>query len=189
MKRKLAIVFTAFFLAAGAVHAVHAGAATKDETTLEHAATDIDDDAGKREKPVVQRIESEFKVTDAQINDLRTKQKLGYGEISIVFAMAEKLPGGITDANVDRIMAMRNGPPKMGWGEISQKLGLGKLGPIISSVERVRKEERQEMKKEEKMEMKEKMEKGGMGEKPEHPGRPERPEVPERPERPERPMR
>lgn len=175
MKRNLAIIFTAIFLAAGAFNAVHAEAATKEETRLEKSASDIDSDAGKEEKPVVDRIESKFKVTDAQINNLRN-QKLGFGEITIVFALAEKLPGGITDANVNKIMSMRNGPPKMGWGEIANKLGF-KLGPVISDVERVRKEERHEMKNE----MKEKMEKGGMGGKPEHPERPERPEMPDRP--------
>jgi len=182
MKRKLTIILTAVMLAAPCFYAVNAGAATKEETRLESTATDIDNDAGKREQSVVQRIESEFKVTDAEINSLRNR-KLGFGEITIVFAMAGKMPGGITDANVDKIMAMRNGPPKMGWGEVSQKLGLGKLGPIISSVERVRKEERHEMRREERNERKERMEKNEMGEKPEHPARPERPEMPERPMR------
>ena len=107
MKRKLASVFTAVFLAAGAFIAVHAGAATGEETRLEKSATDIDSDAGKpnMEKPIVQRIENQFNVTDAQIASLR-KQKLGYGEITIVFALAEKLPGGITKANISKIMAM-----------------------------------------------------------------------------------
>ena len=173
MKRKLAMIFTAIFLVAGAVHA---GAATKEETRLESSATDIDNDAGKpnMEKPVVQRIENEFKVTDAQINSLRS-QKLGFGEITIVFALAEKLPGGLTDANIDKIMSMRNGPPKMGWGEIAHKLGF-KLGPVISNVERVRREERHEMKEQREMKN-EKMDKGGM---PERPERPEKPEMPER---------
>ncbi len=47
MKGKLAIIFTAVFLAATYVHAVNSGAATKEETRLESSATDIDNDAQK----------------------------------------------------------------------------------------------------------------------------------------------
>ncbi len=83
---------------------------------------------------VIGRLEKEFKVTDAQITTLRD-QKLGYGEISTVFALAQKM-GGINDTNISKIMALRQGTPVMGWGEVAGKLGL-KLGPIVSSVHKV----------------------------------------------------
>lgn len=158
MKRKLASIFIGIFFIAGAIYPVSSGAATKEETRLERSATGIDSDAQKPngEKPIVQKIESEFKVTDEQISSLRS-QKLGYGEITIVFALANA-----SGKTTDQIIAMRNGPPKMGWGEIAKKLGV-KLGSIISNVERVKKEERHETK--------ERIEKSG---KPERPERPER---------------
>ncbi len=182
MKKKLAIMLAAAFLAAGAVRAVNAGAATREEKRLERSAGDIDRDSRKpnAEKPIVGRIENQFKVTDAQIAGLRSR-KLGYGEITIVFALADKLPGGITGANVDWIMAMRNGPPRMGWGEIAHKLGF-KLGPVIKNVETVRSRERREL-REEGNATRERMEKGKMGERPVHPEPPERPERPEMRER------
>ncbi len=83
---------------------------------------------------VMQRLEKEFNVTDTQITSLRD-QKLGYGEISTVFALAQKM-GGITDANISKIMTLRQGPPVMGWGEIAKKLDL-KLGSVVSSVHKV----------------------------------------------------
>jgi hypothetical protein len=68
-------------------------------------------------------IASEFKVDDARVQGLRD-QKLGYGEISKVLALAEKMPGGITDENVKAVVAMRQGPPVQGWGQIAKKQGV-----------------------------------------------------------------
>ncbi len=87
-------------------------------------------------KPIVQRIEKEFNVDRSVIDGLRSK-KLGYGEIAIVLSLADKLPGGITDANVDTIMSKRQGPPKEGWGKIAKDLGLN-LGTVLSRVEKVK---------------------------------------------------
>jgi hypothetical protein len=89
------------------------------------------------EKVVVRRLENQFKVKEAEITSLRDK-KLGYGEIAIVLAMAQKMPGGITDANVNQILSLRQGTPPKGWGEIAKELKLGKLGTMVSNVERVR---------------------------------------------------
>ncbi len=41
-------------------------------------------------------------------------------------------------------MALRQGPPTMGWGEIAKKLDL-KLGPTVSQVKNVNKETHREM--------------------------------------------
>ncbi len=129
-----------------------AWAATRDEKNLDTQTTDIDKTAGKTggSAVVVTRIEKEFNVTADQINALRSKG-LGYGEISIVFSLAGKLPGGITDSNIDKIMAMRTGPPVMGWGQIANKLGF-KLGPVVSSVMRVNKDSQRDFAGAERME-------------------------------------
>lgn len=103
---------------------------SKDDQALEESASNVDREANRPEgtQMVESRLKSEFKVDDSLIQGLRD-QKLGYGEISIVLALAEKRPGGITDANIQAIMTERLGPPKVGWGQIAKKqhTTLGKL--------------------------------------------------------------
>jgi hypothetical protein len=151
------IILSALVLSLGLLSASWA-ADTKDEKSLGKEATEISKTADneKGEKVVVQKLETEFKVTDAQIQSLRDK-KLGFGEITIVFSLAQKLPGGITDANIGEIVTLREGPPTMGWGEVAKKLDL-KLGPVISQVKSLDKAAAREMMREEKGE-KERMEK------------------------------
>ena len=76
----------------------------KDEKKLDKAAAEIDKTAGQPQggSVVVQRLEKEFNVTADQINALRS-QKMGYGEIGIVFSLAKQLGGtsGITQQNID----------------------------------------------------------------------------------------
>lgn len=121
---------------------------TTEEKNLSKEATEINKTAGSSQGQdvVVGRIEKEFSVTDTQIQDLRN-QKMGYGEISIVFSLASKMPGGITDANIQEVMTMRQGPPRMGWGEIAKKLGTT-LGPTVSQVKNIHSETHQEMMRE-----------------------------------------
>jgi hypothetical protein len=121
---------------------------TTEEKNLSKETTEINKtaDSSQGQTVVVGRIEKEFSVTDAQIKDLRN-QKMGYGEISIVFSLASKMPGGITDANIQEVMTLRQGPPKMGWGEIAKKLGTT-LGPTVSQVKNVNSETHQEMMRE-----------------------------------------
>ncbi len=120
-------------------------AETKEEKEVNKEANAISTLAktDQGEKAVVGRLEKEFKVTGAQIQDLRDK-KLGYGEISIVFSLASKLPGGVTDANIQQVMTLRQGPPRMGWGEVCNKLGT-KLGPTISQMRTMNRETHREM--------------------------------------------
>jgi hypothetical protein len=61
------------------------------------------------------------------------------------------MPGGITDANIDKILAMRQGRPAEGWGEIAKNLGI-KLGPVLSEVKKVERASHEELKKAEKHE-------------------------------------
>ena len=121
-------------------------AESRDEKNIQKEATAINTTAGKAEGEtiVVQRLEKEFKVTDTQIQRLRD-QKLGYGEIAIVLSLSDKMPGGITDTNIAKVMTLRQGPPTMGWGEVANKLGT-KLGPAVSQVKNINHETSREMK-------------------------------------------
>ena len=123
-------------------------AETKEERNLQRESTQINATAGteKGAEVVTQRLVKEFNVTDTQIQALRD-QKLGYGEIAIVFSLAQKMDGGVTDANIQSIMTLREGPPTMGWGEIAKKQGT-KLGPTISQVKSVNRDTTREMKHE-----------------------------------------
>ncbi len=125
-------------------------AQTAEEKNLDKESAEISKTAGKAQGATVvtARLEKEFGVTEAQIQGLRDK-KLGYGEIAIVFSLAQKLPGGITDANISQVMALRQGPPTMGWGAVAKKLDL-KLGPTVSQVKSVNKETHREMSREAK---------------------------------------
>ncbi len=160
MKRNLYLIVAGMLVLALSMLST-AWAETKDEKKLNTQATDIDKTADTTEgsSVVVARLEKQFKVTSTQIDSLRDK-RLGYGEIAIVFSLAGKLPGGITDDNISKILGMRTGPPVMGWGEIANKLGF-KLGPVVSSVMKVNRETQSDI----KGERAERMEHEGHGER------------------------
>ncbi len=144
MKRSMYIILSILVLSLLAFGAAWA-AETREEKTLDKESAEISKTAGKAQGATVvtARLEKEFKVTADQIQALRDK-KLGFGEIAIVFSLAQKLPGGITDANISQVMTLRQGPPAMGWGAIAKKLDL-KLGPTVSQVKNVNKDTDREM--------------------------------------------
>jgi hypothetical protein len=123
-------------------------AESKEEMNLQKDAIAIDTTArnAQGEKLVTRRLEKDFNVRSDQIQGLRDR-KMGYGEISIVLSLSQKMPGGATDANIQEVMTMRQGPPTMGWGEIAKKLGT-KLGPAVSQVRNIHREVTREMKHE-----------------------------------------
>jgi len=149
MKRFMYMIISVIVLSFTMSGAIWA-AESKEEKELQKEATAINTTAGNAqgEKVVTQRLEKEFKVSSAQVQGLRDK-KLGYGEIAIALSLAQKMPGGVTDANIQRVMTTRQGPPTMGWGEVSKKLGTT-LGPAVSQVRNVNRETNREMKQEAK---------------------------------------
>jgi hypothetical protein len=124
----------------------------RDVKKLDIEVLTLDKDAGKHEgtEIVTERLEKEFGVTAGQIESLRDK-KLGFGEIATAFSLARKMPGGITNDNIGTILAMRQGHPAEGWGEIAKKLGI-KLGPVLSEVKKVERASHEELEKAEKNE-------------------------------------
>jgi hypothetical protein len=158
---------------------------SRDEQRLQSTASDLDKESARPdgEKTVEESLESRFHVDDARIAGLRDR-KLGYGEIAIVLALAQKMPGGITDANVQALMAERQGPPTMGWGRIARKQGVS-LGKVLSDVRRTDASARSHEKLESgKGGDKERAEKAERGERPERAERIERQERTERPDNP-----
>lgn len=149
----------------------------QDEKKLESAAVELDKDAGQPEggRTVAEKLKTEFKVDDARVQGLRD-QKLGYGEISIALSLAQGLPGGITDANVQKVMALRQGPPVMGWGNVAKELGQ-KLGPVTAKTRKVSAEARKKLKAEKMKMERNRVEKGEKREKMDKPERLEKPEA------------
>ncbi|MDD5209902.1 MAG: hypothetical protein PHV36_10980 [Elusimicrobiales bacterium] len=175
MKNKeIAMLFSGLLLCAGMQ--VLAEEKSSDEKKLDTAVVEMDKEAGMPacQESFQQKIKSDFGVDDAMVQGLRGKN-MGYGEISIALGLAQQLPGGITEANVQKITALRQGPPVMGWGRISRDLGL-KLGPVTSRVRKIS----AEVSKQGKADKMKKAEKG------ERAGKPERPEKPEKMNRPEK---
>jgi len=110
---------------------------SKAEKNLEREAKRLNDTAAKPdgEKAVVKRLVAELKATEQQVQALRDR-RLGYGEIAIVLSIAQTMPGGATDANAQKVLSLRQGPPVAGWGDVARQLGT-KLGRIVSQVRKV----------------------------------------------------
>jgi len=161
MKQKRYVVISALVLSLAMLGTVWA-AETSEEKELQKEANAIHATAGNAqgEKIVATRLEKDFKVTEAQVQALRDK-KMGYGEISIVLSLAQKMPGGVTEANIQQVMTLRQGPPAQGWGEVSRKLGT-KLGTVVSQVKNVNRESHRDAKREGRGD-KEQLEKGHEG--------------------------
>jgi hypothetical protein len=73
---------------------------SKEDQKLQTAVTSVNRQAGqsKGQKTVITRLENQFNVDATRIDGLRS-QGLGFGEVAIVLALAQKMTGGITDAN------------------------------------------------------------------------------------------
>jgi hypothetical protein len=123
-------------------------------------------------------------LTTQDVQNLR-QQKLGYGEISILLALAAKQEG-TSPMPVNEILAMRQ-KGKMGWGNIAKELGYKSLGSVQKSVKATEAGV-------EKVAASGKAEKVGKVDRSDRPERAEKPEKPERirvekPERVEKPGR
>ncbi len=125
-------------------------------------------------------------LTAQDVQDLRAK-RLGFGEISILLALAAK-QSSTNPKTVDQILAMRESGE--GWGKLARELGYKNLGSVISSVKatdkgvtRVASERSPHVDKVSGTDKPDKPEKMSKPEKPERVERVERPEKPERPGR------
>jgi hypothetical protein len=151
---------------------------SNEEKRLESSAGELDKKYSEGRDRVADKIKEQFGVDDARLLGMSYK-KMSYGEIAIALGLAQDLHGGITDKNLYKIAALRQGPPAAGWGRIAKDLGL-KLGPVINKVRKIssevrRQEKYDEAKKHEKAEG-EKMKKAERRDKAKKRGRRERSE-------------
>lgn len=82
------------------------------------------------------RLKEKFGASLAQMDALR-RQQLGYGEIAIIISMADQLPGGVDDENIQRIVELRRNEERRSWGNITQELGV-RLAHVIQEVKEVK---------------------------------------------------
>ena len=136
MKRLSFIVAIGLFVALCGMGPAWAEA-SKDEKNLKREAKRLNDTTAKPdgEKAVVKKLAAEFKMSEAQIAALRVGD-IDYGEIAIILSLSQKMPGGATDANAQKVLALRQGPPVVGWGEVARQLGV-KLGKTVSQVKKM----------------------------------------------------
>ena len=75
------------------------------------------------EKSLTSSLESQFMANSTRIKEMR-RARLGYGDISVTLAMASHLKGGITRANVEKIVALWKSSRMDGWSRIAGSLGV-----------------------------------------------------------------
>lgn len=109
-------------------------------------------------------------LTAQDVQNLR-RQRLGYGEISILLALAAKQPDAATAKPLSEIVAMRQAGT--GLGKLAKELGYDSLGSVMKSVKAADKGVQQ-------------VAAGGRLDKPEKVGKVDKPEKPEKPVKPER---
>jgi len=171
---KLQLMFVWLFMCAAA-DPVFAQRETREEKALETSAGELDKSADTPEggRRVIDKIIAQYNVDEARVQGLRLKH-LGYGEIAIVFGLVQDMRRGIRDKNLYRIVALRQGPPVMGWGDVAKALGL-KLGPVVRRVREissgVRKQEKIDKPGENKKAKEEKEKKDKNAEKMDRPGK------------------
>ena len=147
MKRSLLVLIVGVIAALAGTGTAWADV-SKAEKNLERESKRLNDTAAKSdgEKAVLKRIEAEFKAGDALVQALRDRTP-GYGEIAVVLSLAQKMPGGVTEVNVQKVLSLRQGPPVAGWGQVARQLGI-KLGATVSKVKKMNNDANREIKKE-----------------------------------------
>jgi hypothetical protein len=71
-------------------------------------------------------LAQEFGVTTEQVDAMRDRN-MGYGEITRALTLAQQMPGGINEQNINTVLEMRQ-EGQTGWGRVSRELGV-KLNP------------------------------------------------------------
>lgn len=75
------------------------------------------------ERSLTVSLQTHFRATPERITEMR-RARLGYGDISAALALASHLKGGITKANVERLVALWRSPRFRGWGMIARSFGV-----------------------------------------------------------------
>lgn len=85
------------------------------------------------DKMISKQLSESFDVSSDKISSLysRTRQ---YGDVAATLAFADKMSGGLTDANISKVVDMKS---RGGWDQVAKNLGvdIGDVAGKLSSVE------------------------------------------------------
>jgi len=106
----------------------------QEESALMDSAQKIDQQGSTAdgEAAVKLSLQKTFNIDNGTIEGLKARD-LGLGEIAILLAVAEKMPGGVTGSNMDDIVPMCQGKPSMSWEDIAKTVGVD-IGPVAGRV-------------------------------------------------------
>ncbi len=121
---------------AGAATAAGTSAASKDENKLNAAITMINSDANlpQGDNVIAKQLTDSFNVKSDKVSSLLGKN-MQYGDIAAILAFADKMPGGVTDANINQVVNMRS--KAAGWDQLAKSLNvnIGDVASKINSIE------------------------------------------------------
>ena len=119
--------------------------AMKEEASLKQDIAAIDGQvaASHLDAVVADRIAKAFKVAPAEVTALGDRLP-GLGEAAAVYAFADKMKGGVTDANISTVMTKREGTED--WGAIAKDLNVS-LSSVASKVNSIEKDVHKDIKK------------------------------------------
>lgn len=127
------LVATVLVVSAGTANAA---AASKDEAKLTAEITLLNADAKlpQGDKLISKQLTDSFNVKTDKISSLVGKN-MQYGEIAAIIAFADKMSGGVTDANINKVLNLRQS--RTGWSQIAKdlKVDLEDVADKVSSVE------------------------------------------------------
>lgn len=144
--KKVSILFSSLVATAALLLAVATMSAAADRPAvsgdidkLNAEISKINQDAmvPQGESIVAKQLADDFSVTSDRINVVLGNM-MQYGDVAAVLAFAEKLPGGITNPNVDRVMNIRS---KGAWTDVAQNFGIdpaiaaGRLSSIQDNIQ------------------------------------------------------
>ncbi len=119
---------------------VNAGAATA-VSTADHErklndTTAMLDKAARQpngEKAVVDRLAKTFNIPADRIAALKDRTP-GYGEIAVLLTIADKMAGGLTNPNINKVLTLRQA--HKGWGEIARSVDV-KIGSVVNRMDAI----------------------------------------------------
>ncbi len=132
--RDILFIFTGLFLSLGTLWASKSSVEARLSRDVAYLNTIGRSADGERSLTV--SLESQFMANPARIREMH-RARLGYGDISVALALASHLTGGITRANVDKILTLWRSSRLDGWGRIARSLGI-RLQRVVLQIESLR---------------------------------------------------
>ncbi len=144
--RKMLSLAAALLLLLSLVSLATAKTTMKDVAKLKQDIAAIDGDvaASHADTIVADRIAKEFKVSPSEVTALSGRLP-GLGETAAVYALADRLKGGVTDSNISTVMSKYEAA-KDDWGAISRDLNIS-LSSVAGKVKSIEKGVHKDIKK------------------------------------------